>query len=62
MTVINMIELKNGMCRWPLGNPEDKDFCFCGDKSDPELPYCKAHMAEAQAPSRKPKAAVKKAS
>lgn len=56
MSIITMEDLKSGMCRWPFGNPEDKDFHFCGDSSDPALPYCETHMAQAQAPTRKPKA------
>ena len=50
-----MEELESGMCRWPIGNPEDKDFHFCGSMGDPAQPYCDKHMAKAQAPSRKPK-------
>ena len=50
---MNMIDLKSGMCRWPFGNPEDKDFHFCGDRSEPDSSYCKKHMAESKAPTRK---------
>jgi len=56
MSIMTMEELKPGMCRWPFGNPEDKDFHFCGDKTDASSPYCDEHMAKAQAPVRKPKA------
>lgn len=56
MSNITMAELQSGMCRWPFGNPEDKEFHFCGDLCDPALPYCPTHMGKAQAPSRKPKA------
>lgn len=51
-----MMELESGMCRWPIGNPEDKDFHFCGDPKEPVVPYCEVHMRMAQAPTRKPKA------
>tara|TARA_R110001592_G_scaffold16881_12_gene71680 strand:+ start:313 stop:498 length:186 start_codon:yes stop_codon:yes gene_type:complete len=54
-TNITMEDLKSGMCRWPYGNLEDKDFHFCGEPSDPALPYCNKHMIEAQAPVRKSK-------
>ncbi len=53
MTITTMGELKSGMCRWPFGNPEDKDFHFCGDPSDPALPYCEEHMLKAHAAARK---------
>lgn len=56
MSIITMEKLKSGMCRWPIGNPEDKDFHFCGEQCDPASPYCDEHMKKAQAPSRKPKA------
>ncbi len=57
MSIITMEDLKSGMCRWPIGNPEDKDFHFCGGQtSEPGLPYCDEHMAQAKAPTRKPKA------
>ena len=56
MSKISMINLESGMCRWPIGNPEDEGFHFCGDPSAPDSPYCQTHMGKAQAPSRKPKA------
>ena len=27
---IPLIKLDNHTCRWPLGDPRDEDFCFCG--------------------------------
>lgn len=56
MSIITMGELKAGMCRWPFGHPENKDFRFCGEACDPGSPYCPEHMAAAKAPARKPKA------
>ena len=56
MSVKTMEELKPGMCRWPFGDPKDKDFYFCGDKTDGISPYCGKHMVKAQAPVRKSKA------
>ena len=29
---IPLIKLDNHTCRWPLGDPRDEDFCFCGKK------------------------------
>ena len=55
MSKITMTKLESGMCRWPIGSPEDKDFHFCGDPSEPSLPYCQTHMEQARAPTRKPK-------
>jgi GcrA cell cycle regulator len=56
MSIMTMMKLESGMCRWPIGEPEDKDFHFCADKCEAGSPYCPTHMAKAQAPTRKPKA------
>ena len=56
MTVMTMMKLESGMCRWPIGEPEDKDFHFFAAKCEVGSPYCPEHMAKAQAPTRKPKA------
>lgn len=56
MSIITMEKLTSGMCRWPFGNPEDKDFYFCGSPCNPDSSYCEEHMAKAQAPTRKSKA------
>jgi GcrA cell cycle regulator len=35
-------------CAWPIGDPRDPDFNFCGRPvARPGLPYCAAHMARA---------------
>lgn len=40
---IKLIDLKERMCRWPLGDPKDPEFNFCGCNSVPGLPYCADH-------------------
>lgn len=30
-------------CRWPLGNPRQKEFRFCGAPKMLGSPYCEAH-------------------
>lgn len=37
-------------CRWPIGNPTDRDFHFCGKKRKPGRPYCEHHEAIAHPP------------
>lgn len=38
-------------CRWPIGDPGDTDFHFCGAKCSSGQPYCDYHAAMAyQAP------------
>ena len=53
MSNMTMAKLKNGMCRWPSGDPVDDDFHFCGKSSDPDESYCDKHMVKARAPARK---------
>jgi GcrA cell cycle regulator len=40
---VTIMELKECMCRWPLGDPSRSDFRFCGAKSSPGAPYCSHH-------------------
>jgi GcrA cell cycle regulator len=44
MTRKTMNDLKTGMCRWPIGDPKDEDFHFCGKPSDTGSIYCDEHM------------------
>ena len=30
-------------CQWPIGDPQEKDFHFCGADTIIGKPYCKAH-------------------
>ncbi|MBP8235139.1 MAG: hypothetical protein KAY22_22840 [Rhizorhabdus sp.] len=32
--------LKPDVCRWPIGDPRDSNFHFCGKKAVPLKPYC----------------------
>lgn len=36
-------ELRDKMCRWPMGDPKDADFRFCGLHAVAGLPYCGEH-------------------
>ena len=38
---------KGPKCLWPIGDPGDSDFHFCGDASHPGKPYCPFHCARA---------------
>ena len=40
---IPLTDLKVNQCRWPLGDPRDENFGFCGDSSMTGLPYCREH-------------------
>lgn len=34
-------------CLWPIGDPGDSDFHFCGEEPVPGKPYCAEHAARA---------------
>ena len=44
--------LKGSDCRWPYGDPRQKDFYFCGKPKGEGHPYCEFHMRRAFQPSR----------
>ena len=49
-------QLREHHCRWPVGDPQDEDFYFCGGHAVKDLPYCKAHCRIAyMRPSARPK-------
>jgi len=39
-------------CRWPIGDPRDADFHFCGAPQASGRPYCAHHWGMAFVPSR----------
>ena len=47
---VTIMELREQMCRWPLGDPGREDFRFCGGRSTPGVPYCSHHAAIAYQP------------
>lgn len=42
---ISLTELDNHTCRWPMGDPRDESFCFCGKKVRSGQTYCEEHAA-----------------
>lgn len=40
---IKLVELDSHTCRWPIGDPRDDDFCFCGKKVHAGQTYCDEH-------------------
>lgn len=40
---VNLIDLGARQCRWPIGDPQEASFGFCGCQSLPSLPYCLEH-------------------
>lgn len=47
---VSLVELKEGMCRWPIGDPTQEDFHFCGRSKVPGMPYCEFHARVAYQP------------
>ncbi|HEX4893138.1 MAG TPA: GcrA family cell cycle regulator [Hyphomicrobiaceae bacterium] len=37
-------------CRWPIGDPQEAEFHFCGRNKVPGLPYCEHHARRAYQP------------
>jgi GcrA cell cycle regulator len=48
--IIGVLELGPHMCKWPIGDPGDADFGFCGAQAVAGLPYCAEHAAVAYQP------------
>ena len=46
-------ELDENSCKWPIGNPDEKSFYFCGRSSLKDFSYCKLHLLYAYQPKGK---------
>lgn len=40
---MTLLDLKLNSCRWPIGEPKDADFHFCGKDTVTGKPYCAEH-------------------
>ena len=47
-----ILTLRDSMCKWPIGDPADPKFAFCGRKATCG-PYCEEHAKIAFQPARK---------
>ena len=48
---LTIMELREGMCRWPLGDPTRPEFRYCGAHGVAGLPYCSLHAQIAYIPT-----------
>ncbi len=48
----SILTLKESMCRWPIGDPTEEDFHFCGRQKDGTVPYCEHHARLAYQPAQ----------
>ncbi len=44
---IGLLGLSEQTCKWPIGDPLNKDFYFCGQHSLDGKPYCDFHSRRA---------------
>ena len=47
----SLLELTEDTCRWPIGDPGNPDFFFCGGPAVTSLPYCAYHSRIAYQPA-----------
>lgn len=47
---LNLMELTERTCKWPVGDPATEHFWFCGHPVQQGKPYCEAHVAVAFQP------------
>ena len=48
---VTIMELRESMCRWPMGDPATAEFRYCGGKSGVGMPYCSYHAKIAYQPA-----------
>jgi GcrA cell cycle regulator len=48
---VTIMELREGVCRWPLGDPTTPEFRYCGARAAECLPYCAQHAQMAYQPA-----------
>lgn len=48
---VTIMELREFMCRWPLGDPTTPEFRYCGARANEGLPYCPHHAQIAYQPA-----------
>ncbi len=50
---VTILELRESMCRWPMGDPAGSEFRYCGARKIPgEGPYCCHHARIAYVPQQ----------
>jgi GcrA cell cycle regulator len=48
---VQIMELREAMCKWPIGDPMQADFVFCGADCNFGTPYCTHHSTIAYQPA-----------
>lgn len=47
---VTILQLSSTTCKWPIGDPGNEDFCFCGHGPRDGSPYCEYHARIAYRP------------
>jgi GcrA cell cycle regulator len=47
---MSVLTISDRTCRWPIGDPCDSDFHYCGRKPKEGKPYCEIHARRAYQP------------
>ncbi len=47
---LNLMQLTERTCKWPIGDPATDEFWFCGHPAQVGKPYCETHVAVAFQP------------
>jgi GcrA cell cycle regulator len=55
---VKLIDLKDCMCHWPVGDPMEEGFHFCGRRKSFGVPYCDHHAAIAYNPAARKRRTV----
>ena len=48
---VDLLDLRECMCRWPIGDPQDESFHFCGRNKGNGISYCDHHAQVAFQPA-----------
>lgn len=49
---VTIVELRESMCKWPIGDPSSSEFRYCGSPSHNGTPYCQHHGKIAYQPAQ----------
>jgi GcrA cell cycle regulator len=49
---VTIVELRESMCKWPIGDPSSADFRYCGSPAHTGTPYCQHHGKLAYQPAQ----------
>jgi len=49
---VTTLTLNSRTCKWPIGDPTDRDFHYCGRRPGSGRPYCDAHELRSYQPLR----------